>query len=224
MKADITVAVKCAPEEAILDIAFEASFEAIELYTNDCWIQRVDQIISACRRYPFKYAIHAPADGYEPDRLATLSEQIGAEVLVIHNIYWEDELEYLMQKFKSLPCKVCMENVLSAIEINKYLRRYGLDRCLDLEHLALETNGFFEEPLVELIKQAEHIHMTGYVFGSQRWHTHIHHSPEQSIYLLDLLNDAGYSGLVVSEARACYQTLSEFKKLSGFFKEWKDNR
>jgi len=224
MKADITIAVKCAPEEAVLDAAAEASFEAIELYTNDCWIQRVDQIISISKRYPFRYAIHAPADGYEPDRLATLSEQIRAEVLVIHNIYWEDELEYLVQKMKPLPSKICMENVLSAIEMNKYLRRYGLDRCLDFEHLALETNGFFEEPLIELTEQAKHIHMTGYVFGSQRWHTHIHHSPEQSIYLLNFLNDVGYSGLVVSEARPCYQTLSEFRKLAKFFKDWKNNR
>jgi|SaaInlStandDraft_4_1057021.scaffolds.fasta_scaffold600918_1 hypothetical protein len=34
MKDDIIVAIKCVPEESVLDVASEASFDAVELYTN----------------------------------------------------------------------------------------------------------------------------------------------------------------------------------------------
>jgi hypothetical protein len=39
--------------------------------------------------------------------------------------------------------------------------------------------------------------------------------------MLDLLKKAGYSGFVVSEARASMQTYSEFKNLHNFYQEWR---
>lgn len=88
----------------------------------------------------------------------------------------------------------------------------------------MEVNGIFEEPFFDLIKESSHIHMTGYVFGSKLWHTPIHHAPEQGIYFLNLLEKAGYTGFVVSEAKESYQTRNEFKALYDFFKNWKDSR
>src|SRR3972149_6536598 len=95
-----------------------------------------------------------------------------------------------------------------------------MKRCLDLEHLILEVHGIFEEPFIDFLKDSYHIHMTGFTFGTKLWHTPIHYSPEQSIYLLNLIKKAGYSGLVVSEAKESYQTKSEFIKLYDFFKKW----
>lgn len=60
-------------------------------------------------------------------------------------------------------------------------------------------------------------------YGINLWHTPIHYSPDHNNYLLNLIKKAGYSGLVVSEARVSYQSLSEFKKLNEFFQKWKDN-
>lgn len=221
---DIILAAKCAPVESVLDAVVEAGLTAAEIYTNNSWLKKIDEVISTCEQYPLRYALHAPANGYEPDRLADLAEHMKAEVVVFHNIYWEDEWGYIIKRFKPLQSKLCMENIYSAIEPVKYIRRFGLGRCLDLEHLMLEVNGIFEEPFFELIKESSHIHMTGYVFGSASWHTPIHHAPEQSIYFLNLLKKAGYSGFVVSEAKEPYQTKNEFKALYDFFKNWKDSR
>ena len=70
------------------------------------------------------------------------------------------------------------------------------------------------------MKSASHIHMTGYIFGSELWHTHIHHSPKHSLYLLELLRKSGYSGFVVSEARTSFQTYQEFRELNKFYQDW----
>jgi len=63
--------------------------------------------------------------------------------------------------------------------------------CLDLEHLQIECAGFVEESFILFIKQAAHIHLTGYIYGSNLWHAHIHNSPEHGLYLLGLLKKAG---------------------------------
>ena len=89
--------------------------------------------------------------------------------------------------------------------------------CLDLEHLQMECNGVYAEEFIRVIAQASHIHMTGYAFGSNRWHTQMHHSPEHAAYLLRLIAKSGYKGMVVSEARMSQQTYDEFKKLKEFF-------
>lgn len=220
--ADITIAAKCAPQESILDAIIETGLTAVELYTNNSWLYKTDQIVKTCEKYPLKYSIHAPSKGYEPDLLFDLARQIKAEVIVFHNIYWDNEWEYIIARFKSLQCKLCIENTFGAVEPIKYIRRFGLGRCLDLEHLMLEVNGIFEEPFFDLIKESSHIHMTGYTFGSNLWHTPVHHTPEQSIHFLNLLKKARYSGFVVSEAKESYQTKEEFKALYAFFENWKD--
>ena len=83
--------------------------------------------------------------------------------------------------------------------------------------------GVFKEAFNSLIKEAFHIHMTGYQFGSKLWHTPIHYSPEHGRYLLGLLKKANYSGFIVSEANVSYQNYSEFRKLVEFYKEWEKN-
>jgi hypothetical protein len=86
----------------------------------------------------------------------------------------------------------------------------------------MECAGVFEEAFLPVIRQTAHIHLTGYNYGSRLWHTHIHHSPEHNVYLLNLLKKAGYSGLVVSEAKVSLQTLSEFKNLREFIRKWEN--
>lgn len=220
--SEITIAAKCAPEESLLDAIVDAGLIAVEIYTDNSSLKDVDKIVQICKKYPLRYALHGPADGYEPDRLFALVEGLKAEVVVFHNIYWEDEWRHITGKFKALQCKLCIENLFGAVEPVKYMRRFGIGRCLDLEHLIMEVNGIFEEPFAGLIKDSSHIHMTGYTFGSKAWHTPIHHAPQQSVYFLNMLKRAGYSGLVVSEAQNAYQTRNEFKALYEFFKKWKE--
>jgi hypothetical protein len=91
-----------------------------------------------------------------------------------------------------------------------------------MEHIQIECAGYFEEGFVPFIKKAKHIHLTGYTYGSQLWHTHIHQSPEHNIHTLNLLKKMGYSGFVISEAKTSLQTLSEFKNLNEFIQKWQN--
>ncbi len=221
--SEITIAAKCAPEEEILVDIEKAGLTAVELYINHKWLHDIDKIKQICKKFSFCYAVHAPVEGYEPDILAELVDDIKAEVVVFHDIYWNDEWEYIVKVFKEINTKLCIENTSSVHEPLKLMRKFGLKRCLDLEHLQMQCAGVFEDAFVSIMRQSSHVHLTGYFFGSDLWHSHIHHSPEQSIYLLNLLKDAEYSGIVVSEARESYQTLPEFNMLNKFYKKWIEN-
>jgi sugar phosphate isomerase/epimerase len=220
---DIIIAAKCAPEEDTLTNIEKAGLTSVELYTNLNYLYKTNRVKQICKKFPFRYAIHAPNNCYEPDLLAELVADIKAEVVVFHDIYWYDEWEYIVKTFKTINTKLCVENISSIHEPLKLMRRFGLKRCLDLEHLQMQCAGVFEEGFLPVIRQASHIHLSGYYYSSNLWHTHIHHSPEHNIYLLNLLRKEGYSGFVVSEARVSYQILSEFKKLNKFFQKWKGN-
>ncbi len=222
MNQDIVIAGKCTPEEQLLSYAHESGLPAVELYTTSEMMSDINNIAEVCAKFPLRYAIHAPNTGCDPARLAEFTQAIGAELVVTHDIYWEDEWFEIEKIFRELPIKICVENTYSIHEPAKFMRRFGFGRCLDLEHLQMECAGIFEEEFVRFIKQADHIHLTGYINDSQLWHSHLHHSPEQSTYFLDLIRSTGYTGLVVSEARQSYQTLDEFRDLNAFFNNWKD--
>lgn len=219
---DIILAVKCAPDEKILFDIKKAEIPGVELYLNAQMLDGLDGLITLCKKFPFYYAVHAPGDCANLNSLSEIVKQIGAKRVIFHNIYWEDEWEDIIKKFNPANVKLCVENTYSVHESLKFMRRFGLGRCLDLEHLQLECAGVYEEEFITAIKDASHIHLTGYLFGSNLWHTHLHQSPEHSLYMLDLIKRAGYKGLLVSEAKASLQTYSQFKKLSDFFKDWQD--
>ncbi len=219
----VTLAAKCAPDEEILANIEKSGISAVEIYTDSGWLQKIDKIKHIPKKFPFRYAVHAPNDCYEPEILAEFVNETKAEVLVFHDIYWDDEWDNIANIFKETTVQICIENTHSTLEPLKFMRRYGFGICLDLEHLQQQCAGIFEKASLPFIRQVSHVHLTGYSFGSNQWHTHIHHSPEHGFYLLDLLRKAGYSGFVVSEATPSFQTLSEFKKLFKFFKEWENS-
>ena len=217
---EIIIAAKCPPEEHILVNIEKAGLNAFELYINTKMLRNLKKIKRSCKSFSFRYAVHAPNEGYDPVILAELIDDIKAEIVAFHDIYWEDEWEYIVKVFKDINTKLCIENVSSVLEPVKLMRRFGINRCLDLEHLQMQCAGVFEEEFLPVMHQASHVHMTGYFYGSNLWHTHIHQSPKHNIYLLNLLKTAGYSGFVVSEAKVSLQTLSEFKTLNEFILEW----
>jgi sugar phosphate isomerase/epimerase len=219
-KSNISIAIKCAPEKAVLDAAQRAGIEAVELYLTSGMLTNLKYIIHLCQEYPFQYAVHAPSYGYHPKPLADLVKALAACVVVFHNIYWEDEWKEIVEKFKQSKTRLCIENTYSIHEPLKFMRKLGFGRCLDLEHLEVECAGVYEEEFIPVIREAVHIHLTGYIYGSKLWHTHLHHSPEHSVYMLNLLKVAGYSGFVVSEARTEFQNFREFKRLVRFFEAW----
>lgn len=221
-KSDMKLAVKSAPCEAIFSDIEKADIKNVELYLNTAMLGDVDGIIRLCRSFPFEYAMHAPDDGYDPEKLLTLSEGLRAKIMVLHTIYWEDEWARFRDIFKDSDTLICIENLSGIHEPLRIIRRYGFARCLDLEHMQLAASGIYEDIFVQTLAKASHVHITGYKYGSDLWHTHVHHSPEHGRYLLGLLLRAGYKGFVVSEAEKTLQTYDEFKKLKDFYDSWSE--
>ncbi len=213
-------AAKCAPEAHILSAVQESGLQGVEIYLNGPWLDRVPEIIRLSKDFPLRYALHAPADAFRPEELGELASGLQAEIVVFHDILWDDEWEVVRDTFAPLPTRVCVENVATVHQPLKFMRRFGMGFCLDLEHLQMEAGGVYEEEFLRVMKMACHVHMTGYSFGTQLWHTHIHQTPGHSSYLLNLLKRADYTGMIVSEAQVCYQTLVEFSKMSAFSRGW----
>jgi len=218
----IIIAAKCAPDGAILGSIGEAGLGAVELYTGKAHLSRASDIVRICSGFPFRYAVHAPNEGEDWKSLAEVVNMLEAEIVVFHNIYWEDEWERILRAFEGTHARLCMENTHSVLEPLKFMKRYALGMCMDMEHLQIECAGYFEDGALPFVKMASHIHMTGYTFGSRMWHTHLHHSPGHCFHLLETAVQAGFSGMVVSEAKVSLQTLSEFKALCSFAEEWRE--
>ena len=218
-KLEFNIVPKCAPEEKLLGMISGTGFSGVELYTDNSYLADFRNTARMCAKYDFRYAVHAPADNTPLRNIIGFIKELKPEVLVLHNIYWDDEWEVFYRESEKLHTKICVENVSSVLEPVRFMRRFGFRRCLDLEHLQMEATGVFREVFVDVIKQASHIHMTGYVFGTDMWHTPVHYSKAHAKYLLGLIKQAGYSGLVVSEASVKYQTQDEFKKLKEFSEE-----
>ncbi len=214
------LAAKCAPQREILQEIQAAGIQAVELYLSEEIMRDVGKIIALCREFPFCYAVHAPNDCYKPDALLTLTGAIGAQVVVFHDIFWSEEWEAIARFFKDSKTKVCVENIGGIHEPLKLMRRFGFGRCLDLEHLQMQCNGVHEEEFKHIFKEASHVHLTGYCFGSKLWHTHIHASARHNRRFLTLLREAGYNGMVVSEAGVSLQTRHEFRRLKRFYEQW----
>lgn len=216
----IIIAAKCAPEEKCFSDIKKAGLNAVELYLSDKILRDTDRIINLCRDFPFTYAIHAPNEGGDLKQLFLFAKGIGARVVVLHDIYWDNEWSDIINLFKDSAVKLCVENTGDIYVPLKFMRRYNVGLCLDLEHLQMQCAGVYEEEFIRIISKALHIHLTSYSIGSALWHTHIHSSPEHGRYFLNLIYKSGYKGFVISEAKASLQTFDEFKKLKEFSVCW----
>ena len=65
----ITLAVKCAIDEKILINIEKASISALETYTNSKYLSNKKEIKKYCKKFLFRYEVHAPPNGYEPEKL-----------------------------------------------------------------------------------------------------------------------------------------------------------
>ncbi len=221
-ESHIILAAKCAPVPEILANIVKAEITTVELYTNLKWLENIQNIIKICQDFPLRYVVHSPPNDYSP-HIVELAQAINAKIVIFHDVFWEDEWNRIKKDFHNTNVQICVENISSSTEVVKIMRRFGFGLCLDLEHLQMQNSGIFENAFPQIISPAKHIHLTGYFHGSERWHTHLHHSPEHVLNLLNMIYSAGYQGYVVSEGKSSLQTLSEFKKLNQFFTDWRNH-
>ena len=211
------LAAKCAPDEKILSDIVKADIKAVELYLSKAILEDVPGIIKICKQFPLRYNVHAPNDGTGLPEMYDLIALLKPEAAVLHNIYWLDEWEGIVKAFQKYAVPMYIENTIGANEIVKFVQRFGIGFCFDLEHAQMECCGYYEEAFVPILKRAGYFHLTGYTFGSDMWHTPIHHTPQHNKHLLSLLQKIGYEGFIVSEAAVKHQTYEEFAAAKKFF-------
>jgi len=102
------LAAKCASDERILADIEKAGIDAVELYTNLQHLQDIREVKKRCRKFSFRYAVHAPNEGFGIEALAELVDDIKAEIVVFHNIYWEDEWEQIIKAFEGVRTNITL--------------------------------------------------------------------------------------------------------------------
>jgi hypothetical protein len=105
------IAAKCAPEAHILSAVHESGLQGVEIYLNGHWLDGVHEIIDLGQNFPLRYALHAPTDTFRPRELAKLASGLQAEIVVFHDVLWEDEWAVVRDTFAPLPTRVCVEYV-----------------------------------------------------------------------------------------------------------------
>jgi len=220
-KSSLQLAAKCLPDSKILKRIESTEIDAVELYTDAECLKKVD-IVSICDDFPLSYVVHAPNDVVAPKETFELAQAIGANVVVTHDIYWEDEWPRVVKTAQDTGVALAIENVDGLLTFAKVLLRYGVKRCLDFEHAIFLMGGFYPNGLKQLLPKTIHVHLSGYEFGNLKYHTHFYESPEHAFKVLNFLESNGYNGMVVSEASIEYQQEEHFRKLKDFFSEWKE--
>jgi len=145
-KSSLQLAAKCLPNPKILKRIESAKINAVELYTNAECLKKVD-IVSICNDFPLSYVVHAPNDIVAPKETFKLAQAIGANVVVTHDIYWEDEWPEVVKIALNTGISLAIENIDGLFTFEKVLLRYGVKRCLDFEHAIFLMRGFYPEGL-----------------------------------------------------------------------------
>ncbi|MBU4501968.1 MAG: sugar phosphate isomerase/epimerase [Nanoarchaeota archaeon] len=215
----LQLAVKCLPSYETFRIIEDVDINAVEIYMDSAHLEK-QEIVTICRDFNFEYAIHAPNDVFAIEETFKFARSINAKLVVTHDLFWEDEWLGIVKISKDSGIPLAIENVDGMLLFQKVIRRYRVKRCIDFEHLILQTNGLspaiftlLKGPLSDTI----HVHLTGYERGSRKHHTHFYDAPEQTKTILSFLVDSDYNGMVVSEAMVEYQTKEHFKKLKDFY-------
>src|SRR3989338_2891275 len=121
-EGSIALAIKCAPVPDILANVVNAGITGVELYTNLKWLENIQGTIKTCQDFPLRYMVNSPPNDYSPC-IVELAQAINAELVVFHDVFWEDEWSGIKKDFNGTNIQVCVENVSSSIEVVKIMRR-----------------------------------------------------------------------------------------------------
>jgi sugar phosphate isomerase/epimerase len=227
----LKLATKFAPRPDALEAAHKAGFRHAELWLDAAVLADGPAVANPARQYPFGYALHAPnRPGLDPPALASLAalyRDLGCGCLVLHQPVYDRHHEALLRLEPGL--RPAVENhKLSPEGFAAWAdRNPGL--ALDVEHLWKFTLG--DGPLRDLLAglrrflgrfggKLRHVHLPGYWPGFAE-HRPLSCAREMVLPVLSLLAEAGFEGLVVSEADPEYQNEQELRMDVLLFDAWR---
>lgn len=228
------IATKLQPSSAALQTAAAAGFRAAEFWTDGAVFERPETLVETARRFDFAYVIHFPNHGGLADttleNAARIYRTLGCRAMVIHRPMYERYGEALMSLDADL--RLGVENHrLDRQQFEQWAERNRW-LTLDIEHLWKFT--LEDAPLGELVEtladflarhvaKLVHVHLPGYQPGYEE-HRPMYCSRELVFAALTLLANAGFDGLVVSEAAPKYQNIHELSMDVLLAKRWRQLR
>jgi sugar phosphate isomerase/epimerase len=227
----LKLATKFAPSPDALEAAHRAGFRHAEVWLDAAVLAEAPAVARLAREYPFGYALHAPnRSDLDPPALASLAalyRDLGCRCLVVHQPVYDRYHDALLRLEPGLRPAVENHDLSPEGFLDWADRNPGL--ALDVEHLWKFTLG--DAPLGDLLAELRrflgrfagklrHVHLPGYWPGFDT-HRPMYCSREMVFPVLSLLTEAGFGGLVVSEASPEYQNEPELRMDVLLFDAWR---
>jgi sugar phosphate isomerase/epimerase len=228
----LKLATKFAPERREFETAHRAGFHYAELYLNDAYLARWEEVVQLAHHYPFGYVLHCPNQReLRPETLKQMAElyrALGCQALVIHQPHFDRYAEAILGHNPEV--RLAIENhVLPPAELDRWAERSpGL--TLDVEHIWKYT--LKDAPLSDVLSlvrslvsrhvgKLRHVHMPGYTPGYAE-HRPMYCSRDLVFAVLTLFAEFGYSGFVVSEVNLEFQNLEDLAMDVLLFRRWRE--
>ena len=228
----LKLATKFAPDLAAFEAAHRAGFRHAELFLNKRILADWQTVCGHARNYPNSYALHFPNQlDLAPESLesaVSLYRMLGAGCLIIHQPMFEKYRDALVRLEPDL--RFAIENHKLTIDEFFDWAEQSPGLALDVEHLWKFTLA--DGPLDGLLdrlagflkccgQKLRHVHMPGYWPGFQE-HRPMYCARDMVFPVLSLLAQAGFKGLVVSEADRQFQNPHELRMDVLLFDVWRE--
>lgn len=228
----LRLATKFVPRAVHFENAYRAGFRHAEFWLDAGLLCNWESVASMARDYPLSFALHFPNRGDLPDEAIAgavcLYEELNCTAMVIHEPMRRRYQEQLLRLNPSL--RLAVENHNLDIAEFEMWAKENRWLTLDVEHLWGLT--LKDAPFAELMRnmvsymerfgdQLAHVHLPGYVPGHED-HRPMYCSREMVFAVLSLLEDHGFSGLVVSEVDLEYQNPIDLHMDTLLFDRWRE--
>jgi sugar phosphate isomerase/epimerase len=223
-------ATKLPPNAAKIEAAWTAGFRSAEVYLNADMVKDWKNSVQALKTRPLQYVLHFPNKGpLGPGKLkkaAKLYRALDGHTMVIHPGMKTEYGDRLLNRHPGI-CLAVENGKLRYDQFHEWADEYD-DLTLDVEHLwkySLE-----DAPLEDLCgelraflwrfgSKLRHVHLPGYRPGSSE-HRPTYRSPAMARSILDILVTAGFTGMVVSEARESLRSPDQLAADFKFYRQW----
>jgi hypothetical protein len=228
----LKLATKFAPTLAHVKAAHDAGFRHAEIFLDVAILADWQTAARHARQFPHGYALHFPnrldLNTETLDAVVGLYRELGCRALVIHQPMFDKFQKTLLGLEPSLGLavenhKLTLEDFAAWAKRNpaltldvEHLWKYTLLDCT-LERLLQEVREFLGRHAAKL----QHVHLPGYWPGLDE-HRPMYCAREMIFPILSLLEQAGFEGLVVSEAHLAFQTPNDLRMDVLLFDSWRE--
>jgi sugar phosphate isomerase/epimerase len=230
----IGIATKFKPAPQAFEVARRAGFRRAEIWTDAETLLDHRAVARLAERYPFDYAVHFPNRIDQPPEVvaaaADLYRQLDAKALVMHQPHQDRYAAALSDLCPGI--KLAVENHRLTREQFEAWATNNPGLTLDVEHLWWMTLP--GEPLSRVLEEIRsflsrfahklhHVHLPGYWPGTGE-HRPMYCSRDLVRGTWDLLEEVGFTGLIVSEVNVEFQNVQDLTMDVLLFERWKLDR